>query len=163
MHAVNKFSRNSKSEYTQKEKDNMVLRLLYRKYNRCFSKASSRSSQTLPTLNLNTKFIYVLKSLKTESDSWTNRFRPLKGQGRERMAERSTSLARGRCADSSQIPAAAKIVIVISCPLAELLKIRQPQSVPTMPTNLWWHHLLWVNGASPEVFRQKHLFPERGY
>ena len=45
-------------------------------------------------------------------------------------------------ASSVQIPATAKIMIVISCaPLERVLKSRQPQSVPTMLTSLWWNHL----------------------
>ena len=43
---------------------------------------------------------------------------------------------------SVQIPATAVIMIVISCaPLDRVLKSRQPQSVPMMPTSLWWNHL----------------------
>ena len=59
----------------------------------------------------------------------------------------------------------AKIVIVISCvPWQRVIKSRQPQSVPTMPTSLWWNLLSdqrplmqWGNAITRGILQQTSL------
>ena len=88
---------------------------------------------------------------------------------RGRVAERSNALA---CRislglSSVQMPVTDKIVIVISCaPLQGCLNpVSHKVFLRCLPVygGTTSATIRWCNGASPEMFRKKHIFLERGY